>query len=138
MRSSHTDQLATYSRSACTCRVSRGVPRIINILADTALVYGFADALPIIGHSVIYAVVKDKAKHGSLQLSHLIKRKQRQAGGATVDPDADTGPTTEDVTAAALGTPEESGSAPKATRPTASVVDFDKDTLFSTLLKREG
>lgn len=44
-----------------------GVPRLINIVCDTALVYGFADQLPQIGVPIIRSVVSDRA--GILPLS---------------------------------------------------------------------
>jgi len=43
---------------------SRGIPRIINILCDTALVYGFADELKIINKKVIQEVIKSRAAGG--------------------------------------------------------------------------
>jgi general secretion pathway protein A len=45
-------------------RVTRGVPRVINTLCDTALVYGFAVEAPMIGKEVIESVLKDKARNG--------------------------------------------------------------------------
>ncbi len=43
---------------------SRGIPRIINTLCDTALVYGFADELKIIGKKTIQDVIKSRAEGG--------------------------------------------------------------------------
>jgi len=43
---------------------SGGIPRRINILCDSALVYGFADDLPTIDHKVIEQVVSDKWEVG--------------------------------------------------------------------------
>ena len=45
---------------------SMGVPRIINMLCDTALVYGFADELELIGPKIIEQVIKDRAGMGLL------------------------------------------------------------------------
>lgn len=39
---------------------AKGIPRTINLMCDTALVYGFADGLPRIPAEVIDKVVKDK------------------------------------------------------------------------------
>lgn len=39
---------------------SRGIPRIINMLCDTALVYGYGDDLEVIDAKVIEHVIKDK------------------------------------------------------------------------------
>lgn len=50
-------------------RHSRGVPRLINILCDTALVYGFAEnVVDIISDELVQAVAKDKAETGLLRL----------------------------------------------------------------------
>lgn len=46
--------------------MSRGVPRIINMLCDTALVYGFADELHEISAATIELVVKDRGGLGLL------------------------------------------------------------------------
>jgi len=43
---------------------SKGIPRLINILCDTALVYGFADGLSSIDKNVIENVVEDRKKEG--------------------------------------------------------------------------
>jgi len=47
---------------------SEGIPRVINIICDMALVYGFADSLPQISDKVIENVVADK-KEGGLFLA---------------------------------------------------------------------
>ena len=44
--------------------VSRGVPRTINILCDTALVYAFSQGLPGVTKRVIEKVIEDKRKYG--------------------------------------------------------------------------
>ena len=46
---------------------SRGVPRSINILCDTALVYGFAVEAPTIDASVVEEVLQDRRRYGVLQ-----------------------------------------------------------------------
>ncbi len=43
---------------------SRGIPRMINILCDTALVYGYADSLKSIGENIINDVIKERAAGG--------------------------------------------------------------------------
>lgn len=45
---------------------SRGIPRLINNIADLALVYGFARKLDIINEDVIREVVQDRSKQGIL------------------------------------------------------------------------
>lgn len=52
---------AAYVRIA---QLSRGIPRSINILCDTALVYGFSEELARIDVSIIDDVVKDQAEFG--------------------------------------------------------------------------
>jgi general secretion pathway protein A len=43
---------------------SRGIPRVINILCDTALVYGFADEMMPITRSLVETIVKEKKDSG--------------------------------------------------------------------------
>jgi type II secretory pathway predicted ATPase ExeA len=43
---------------------SQGVPRLINLLCDTALVYGFAEQKPTIDAQTVHDVAHDKAKGG--------------------------------------------------------------------------
>ncbi len=45
-------------------RYSNGIPRLINVLCDTALVYGFADSLELIGKKVIEDVIKEREAGG--------------------------------------------------------------------------
>ena len=44
--------------------MTKGIPRRINILADMALVYGFASDSPKIDANIIDEVLKDKAEFG--------------------------------------------------------------------------
>ncbi len=50
-------------------RASRGIPRTINILCDTALVYGFATSAPQITEDIVTSVIDDKNQFGVLPLS---------------------------------------------------------------------
>ncbi|MEO1015400.1 MAG: AAA family ATPase [Pseudomonadota bacterium] len=43
---------------------SRGVPRVINIIADTALVYGFSAGEAVVSEESIEAVIEDKGSYG--------------------------------------------------------------------------
>jgi type II secretory pathway predicted ATPase ExeA len=43
---------------------SNGVPRVINVLCETALVYGFAEQLPSIGAQLIHDVADDRLRGG--------------------------------------------------------------------------
>ncbi len=54
------DQRATESIH----KYSKGIPRLINIICDAALVYGYADELKVIGEDVIGEVVKDRDTGG--------------------------------------------------------------------------
>ena len=47
-------------------RASRGIPRAINVLCDTALVYGFAEGAERISAETIRLVLADKAEYGVL------------------------------------------------------------------------
>ncbi|MDA8095081.1 MAG: AAA family ATPase [Betaproteobacteria bacterium] len=53
---------------AATYGYSQGVPRLINLLCDTALVYGFAEQRPGIDADLIHLVAKDKLKSGLFPL----------------------------------------------------------------------
>jgi type II secretory pathway predicted ATPase ExeA len=45
-------------------RASRGIPRVINIICDTALVYGFSADAMVIKKEIVEKVIQDKAEHG--------------------------------------------------------------------------
>ena len=47
---------------------TQGIPRLINILCDTALIYGFADELKEINAKVIEEVIKDKRQGGLFKI----------------------------------------------------------------------
>jgi type II secretory pathway predicted ATPase ExeA len=52
-----------FSSDACDAvySASGGIPRVINLLCDTALAYGFADQKPTIDASIIFEVLADRA-----------------------------------------------------------------------------
>ncbi|MGB5582747.1 MAG: AAA family ATPase [Gammaproteobacteria bacterium] len=54
---------------------SGGVPRLINLLCDTALVYGFADQCQIIDADLIEEVVNERLEHSILPLVKIDKRR---------------------------------------------------------------
>jgi general secretion pathway protein A len=60
-----------FSNQACRliAQASRGIPRTINILCDTALVYGFAAGLKSVDGELVLEVVENKAKFGVLPLT---------------------------------------------------------------------
>ena len=98
-----------FTNSACDLlhRAARGVPRVVNILADTALVYAYADTAPVVDRKLVLAVIKDKVRAGSLQLSHLTHPAVQRATGG--------------------GATEERPSEATDARKGASVVDFEKE-----------
>ncbi|MEH6525464.1 MAG: AAA family ATPase [Sneathiella sp.] len=59
-------EMPLFTREACEqlFDASRGIPRIINILCDTCLVYGFARMAPEIDAKIVGEVIDDKRKHG--------------------------------------------------------------------------
>ncbi|MCU7928915.1 MAG: AAA family ATPase [Candidatus Thiodiazotropha sp. (ex Dulcina madagascariensis)] len=56
-----------FTRSASTIihQASQGIPRVINILCETALVYGFADQKLLLDSELVESVIKDKAIAGA-------------------------------------------------------------------------
>lgn len=61
------EELFTPGALARVAGVTRGVPRSINILCDTALVYGFSAEAPRIDVSLIEEVLQDRREYGVLQ-----------------------------------------------------------------------
>jgi general secretion pathway protein A len=61
-------QSTLFSDEACklVAKVSHGIPRTINILCDTALVYGFASEAQNISAELVETVVQNKAQYGVL------------------------------------------------------------------------
>lgn len=62
-----------FSDEACEkiFRASRGIPRLINIICDTALIYGFADEEDMISAATIEKVVEDKEEYGIFSYSDV-------------------------------------------------------------------
>lgn len=59
-----------FSELACEriFEASRGIPRIINVLCDTCLVYGFAQMAETIDSAVVDEVIADKKEHGVFRI----------------------------------------------------------------------
>jgi len=57
---------ALFTSAACRRihNVSGGVPRVVNILCDTALVYGFASEADKITERIVNSVIKSKSEYG--------------------------------------------------------------------------
>jgi type II secretory pathway predicted ATPase ExeA len=104
-------------------RYTRGVPRLINTLCDTALVYGFAEEAQVISATLVRMVAKDKAETGLLRLDY--------------EADDVAAPTTTPAPATTLSP---TASQKRRRRPKNNLVDFDAEQareLFSTLRSKE-
>jgi general secretion pathway protein A len=51
---------------------TKGVPRLVNLVCDTALVYGFSEQRPLIDAQIVRQVLQDRAENGSLTLSSYL------------------------------------------------------------------
>jgi type II secretory pathway predicted ATPase ExeA len=60
--------LFTDESSELIAYATRGTPRLINILCDTALLYAFAIDAPIVDSEIIQKVLDDKREHGVFPL----------------------------------------------------------------------
>jgi general secretion pathway protein A len=60
-----------FAEEACAlvAKASRGVPRVINILCDTALVYAFSAGAEVITGDVVSQVISDKQTYGIFPIS---------------------------------------------------------------------
>jgi general secretion pathway protein A len=58
------DTLFTAAACARIAQLSAGIPRSINILCDTALVYGFSEELALIDVGIVDEVVRDQVEFG--------------------------------------------------------------------------
>ena len=60
-----------FTREACSmiAEASTGIPRMINILCDTALVYGFATSADLITSKLVHDVIEDKRNFGIFPLN---------------------------------------------------------------------
>jgi type II secretory pathway predicted ATPase ExeA len=59
-----TDHLFSKEACALISEASAGIPRMINILCDTALVYGFATSAGFITTKLVQDVIEDKRNFG--------------------------------------------------------------------------
>ena len=62
-----------------------GVPRLINLICDTALVYGFADEQETIGLDVVQKVVADKANSVAPVVTELNGTTGRKGRSSTIE-----------------------------------------------------
>ena len=61
-----TEPLFTADACCTIASISKGIPRNINMLCDTALVYGMALEASRIDESIILEVIKDRRQYGVL------------------------------------------------------------------------
>jgi general secretion pathway protein A len=64
-------QLFSDQACAAIADASRGIPRTINILCDTALVYGFAANLQQVDADIVNQVIENKSEFGVLPLAPI-------------------------------------------------------------------
>ena len=65
-------QIFSIAASDMVYHYSKGIPRLINVLCDTALIYGYADDRQQIDTDLIDNVVHDKKQEGILPLSEKV------------------------------------------------------------------
>ena len=67
-----------FSNEACDLiyAATQGTPRLINILCDTALMYGFAKEAKGITRALVQAVIDDKRQHGVFPVGAGVTRKR--------------------------------------------------------------
>ena len=65
--------LFTEDACALIAAASGGIPRMINVLCDTALVYGFAGDRGVVGQDIVREVIADKQQHSMFPFKSLSK-----------------------------------------------------------------
>ena len=63
--------LFTEEACALVATASGGIPRMINVLCDTALVYGFAGDKQVVGQEIVRQVIADKQQHSMFPFKSL-------------------------------------------------------------------
>jgi general secretion pathway protein A len=58
---------------------TEGVPRLVNLVCDTALVYGFSEQRPCIDAQIVRQVLQDRAANGSLTLTSYAAPQSNQS-----------------------------------------------------------
>lgn len=58
--------LFTPEAAAMIAHASRGIPRLINLLCDTALVYGYASQAKVINHEIVEQVIAERSNYFTL------------------------------------------------------------------------
>jgi type II secretory pathway predicted ATPase ExeA len=74
-----------FTAEACDAifTASGGIPRIVNLLCDTALVYGYADQKQTIDAITVTEMLGDKAREGGWLFSQPTRRRSRRAPSAS-------------------------------------------------------
>jgi len=62
-------ELFTHEACDAVYAASGGIPRIINLLCDTALAYGFADQKKTIDGATVFEVLADRSQNGEIRLT---------------------------------------------------------------------
>ncbi len=67
-----------FTNEACMmiAEASRGVPRMINVLCDTALVYGYSTQSNLITSDLVREVIKDKQNYGIFPMNGQVNNSQ--------------------------------------------------------------
>jgi CheY-like chemotaxis protein len=76
-----------FADTACEAvfRYSGGIPRLVNLLCDTALVYGYAEKLTRIGAELVEDVANDKQKSKIVPLRHEAHEAARNENGESLE-----------------------------------------------------
>lgn len=107
------EPLFTNDATALLHRAARGVPRVMNVLADTILFCGFGEGLTTVDRGLVFRVVRDLARGGSVQLNHLYLKQQaalRKAAPAAAAAEEPTEPDASRSGAAVVGLAKDASS----------------------------
>lgn len=72
-----TEPLFTDNACALIAATSKGIPRIINILCDTSLVYAFSAEAPKVSLAIVKNVISDKSKFGVFSVGDPVDNRSR-------------------------------------------------------------
>lgn len=72
-------KLFLFSEEACDriATASKGIPRVINILCDTSLIYAFSTGAPLVTEEIINKVIFDKAEYSIFSIDSPEKSRDR-------------------------------------------------------------
>lgn len=72
-----TDPLFTDNACALIATISKGIPRIINILCDTALIYAFSSDAPKVTLAIVKSVISDRSEFGVFSVGDPADNRRR-------------------------------------------------------------